>query len=40
MRSEKKAYQKPVILLSTKRIAAKNICGWYTTCGSQVKCRN
>ncbi len=37
---EKRAYTPPVMLASEVRKAADSVCGWYTQCGKQVKCRS
>lgn len=38
--SGKQAYQMPAMLASQVRSASGNVCGWYTQCGKQVKCRS
>lgn len=36
---KKKAYEAPRMTASQVKTAAQSVCGWYTQCGSQVKCR-
>lgn len=39
-KAEKKTYTAPAMLASEAKSASGNVCGWYTQCGKQVKCRS
>lgn len=36
----KKRYSSPKVISAQQRMVSKNICGWHTQCGSQVRARS